>query len=51
MALSGRFWEGLGRFLAPQLAGVTITEAMKDLYTVIPLGAASARRVVVTESL
>ena len=48
---SARFWEGLGRFKAPQLAGVTLTEAMKDLYTVIPLGAASARRVVVSESL
>ncbi len=43
-------WERAGRIVAPQLAGLTITEAAKDLYTVIPLGAASARRVVVTES-
>ncbi len=48
---SAHFCERSGRFLAPHLAGVTITEASKDLYNVIPLGAASARRVVVTESL
>jgi SAM-dependent methyltransferase len=48
---NARFCEAVGRFAAPQLAGVTITEAVKDLYTVVPLGAASARRVVVTEGL
>ena len=30
-------WEAGGRWLAPQLAGVTITEAVKDLYAAIPL--------------
>jgi SAM-dependent methyltransferase len=42
-------WERAGHFVVPQLAGVTITEATKDLYNIVPLGAASARRVVVTE--
>ena len=43
-------WERAGRMLAPQLAGVTITEAMKDFYTLVPLGEASGRRVVFTEA-
>jgi hypothetical protein len=47
---SAPFWERAGRVLTPQFAGVTITEAAKDLYNVIPLGEASARRVVVTET-
>ena len=48
---NAHFCESVGRFVAPQLAGVTITEAVKDLYNVVPLGAASMRRVVVTEGL
>ena len=48
---SAHLWERCGRMLAPQLAGVTITEAVKDLYNIVPLGAASARRVVVTEGV
>ena len=48
---TAHFCERSGRFLVQHLAGVTITEASKDLYNVVPLGAASARRVVVTESL
>ena len=47
---SAQLWERVGRFATPQLAGLTITEATKDLYNVVPLGAASARRMVVTES-
>jgi hypothetical protein len=43
-------WERAGRLLAPQLAGLAIAEATKDLYNVVPLGKASARRVVVTET-
>jgi SAM-dependent methyltransferase len=39
-------WERFGRILAPRLAGVTITEAIKDVYAAIPMGAAPKRRVV-----
>lgn len=44
-----RFWEGAGRALASQLAGVTITEASKDLYGIMPTGQGARRRTVVTE--
>ncbi len=44
-----RLWEGAGRTLASQLAGVTITEASKDLYGIIPTGEGARRRMVVTE--
>jgi SAM-dependent methyltransferase len=39
-------WERFGRVLAPRLAGVTITEAIKDVYAAIPMGATPQRRVV-----
>jgi SAM-dependent methyltransferase len=39
-------WERFGRMLAPRLAGVTITEAIKDVYGAIPMGATPQRRVV-----
>ena len=44
---SARLIERLGRGVAPQLAGVTITEAVKDCYAAMPLHAAARRRVVV----
>jgi len=47
---SARLWENLGRTLAPQLAGVTITEASKDLYSAVPVGATARRRLVFTEA-
>lgn len=41
-----RSWERVGRRLAPHLAGVTITEASKDLYAGVPAaGIASRRRI------
>jgi len=43
-------WESTGRFLAPQFAGVTITEASKDLYSAIPVGGIARRRLVFTEA-
>jgi SAM-dependent methyltransferase len=43
-------WESAGRFLAPQLAGVTITEASKDLYSAVPVGARARRRLVFKEA-
>ena len=48
MLLRGaRLWETSGRQVAPQLAGLTITEATKDMFAAIPLGAARRRRRVV----
>jgi SAM-dependent methyltransferase len=44
-----RLWEDAGRTLASQLAGVTITEASKDLYGIMPTGQGARRRTVVTE--
>ena len=36
-------WEVGGRWLAPHLAGVTITEAVKDVYAALPVRAARRR--------
>ncbi|MCW3477267.1 class I SAM-dependent methyltransferase [Rhodovastum sp. RN2-1] len=41
---SARLWERAGRALLPQFAGVTITEATKDLYGVVPVRALPHRR-------
>jgi hypothetical protein len=40
-----RAWEEGGRYLAPQFAGVTITEAVKDVYAAIPVKRALRRMV------
>jgi SAM-dependent methyltransferase len=45
-----RFWESVGRALAPQLAGVTLTEAVKDVYAAVPANAVSRRMVVLPEA-
>ena len=42
--------ERSGRRLAPGLAGVTITEAVKDVYAAMPLRAAGRRRLVLAEA-
>ncbi len=42
---SARAWEAGGRWLAPHLAGVTITEAVKDAYAAIPVKQARRRMV------
>jgi hypothetical protein len=47
---TARLWERAGRRLAPQLAGLTITEAVKDVYAAIPLAAPARRRVVLSEA-
>ncbi len=45
MVLRGApLWEATGRRLAPQLAGVTVTEAVKDAYGAIPLTVTQRRR-------
>lgn len=45
-----RLWENGGRRMAPRLAGVTITEAVKDMYAALPVRAASRRRLVLSEA-
>jgi hypothetical protein len=47
---TSRFWETAGHALAPQLAGVTLTEAVKDVYAAVPAAAVARRRVVVSEA-
>ncbi len=42
--------ERAGRSLAPQLAGLTITEAVKDAYAAIPLAKTARRRFVLAEA-
>ncbi len=45
MVLRGaRSWERAGRRFVPHLAGVTITEASKDLYAALPLAPVAVRR-------
>ena len=44
------FWERSGRRIAPRFAGVTITEAVKDLYAAVPAGAPVRRRLVLSEA-
>ena len=46
----GPVWEGGGRRIAPRLAGVTITEAVKDVYAALPAHAAPRRRLVLSEA-
>ena len=43
-------WERSGRWLAPHLGGVTITESVKDAYAAVPLKPARQRRVVLSEA-
>ena len=43
-------WEALGRALFWDLAGVTLTEAVKDTYAAVPVGAPAKRRVVLSEA-
>ena len=47
---SARVWEAAGRRLAPTLAGVTITEAIKDVYAGLPLQGARQRRLVLSQA-
>ena len=47
---SGPLFERLGRRLMPGFAGVTLTEAVKDVYAAVPLKAAPRRRLVLAEA-
>ena len=45
-----RLWERTGRRYLPRVAGVTITEAAKDMYAALPINAAPRRRMVFAEA-
>ena len=45
-----RAWEAGGRWLMPEFAGVTITEAIKDAYAGLPLARARRRRLVLSRA-
>ena len=47
---SARLWERAGRRLMPQFSGVTMTEAVKDVYAALPLAASARRRLVLSEA-
>ena len=47
---SARPLERLGRRIAPRFAGVTLTEAVKDLYAAVPVQAVARRRLVLAEA-
>ena len=46
---AGLICEKFGRRLLPHLGGVTISEAVKDIYAALPISAAPRRRVVLVE--
>lgn len=51
LALKGAgLWEGAGRRIAPRFAGVTITEAVKDVYAAVPARPVGRRRLVLSEA-
>ena len=50
MLRTARMWERAGRQLAPQFAGLTLTEAVKDVYAALPLAATARRRLVLSEA-
>jgi SAM-dependent methyltransferase len=43
-------WEQIGHAIAPNLAGVTLTEAIKDAYAALPTGAVARRTVLVPDA-
>jgi SAM-dependent methyltransferase len=47
---SARLLERTGRRIAPTFAGVTLTEAVKDVYAAMPVGAVPRRQLVLAEA-
>jgi hypothetical protein len=47
---SAALCERVGRRVMPHLAGVTLTEAVKDVYAAVPVRAASRRRMVLADA-
>lgn len=50
MLRTSRWWEHAGRAMVPHLAGVTITEAVKDVQAAIPLRPAFRRRMLLADA-
>jgi SAM-dependent methyltransferase len=50
MLRGSRLWEAAGRRLMPGLGGVTISEAVKDVYAAVPLRARQRRKMVVADA-
>lgn len=48
---TGRLWERGGRRLAPGFGGVTLTEAVKDVYAAVPLKREPRRRLILAETV
>ncbi|MGH7106282.1 MAG: class I SAM-dependent methyltransferase [Acetobacteraceae bacterium] len=48
---SAALWERTGRRLAPQFAGVTISEAVKDCFAALPAKPVFSRRLVLSETI
>ncbi len=47
---SAAIWEALGRTMFPHFAGLVLSEAVKEVYAPLPLGAVQRRRVLVAEA-
>ena len=47
---TARLWERAGRRMVPQFAGLTITEAVKDVYAALPVTAPGRRRLVLSNA-
>jgi SAM-dependent methyltransferase len=43
-------WERAGRLVFPQFAGLLVSEAAKDVYAALPVGAVQRRRIVLAEA-
>ncbi len=50
MLRGARFWERTGHQVLPQLGGVVLTEAVKDVYAAVPADARGRRRVVFADA-
>ena len=50
MLRGAQLWENGGRLLAPRIAGLTISEAVKDVYAAVPARAAPRRRMVLVDA-
>lgn len=50
MLRSAGWWEEASRLLLPQMAGVTLTEAVKDAYAALPLAPAPRRRLLLSHA-
>ncbi len=50
MLRGARFWERLGHQLVPQLGGLVVVEAVKDVYAAVPADAVARRRMVLADA-